>query len=155
MKKSIFSILCVLILGIATGCGDKKMITAEEFKTKMEDKGYSVQDATAQFAEYDFINKVYIAMSRDSSYQIEFYTLSNNEKAIEFFNNNKSIFENTKAGSGKEIETSSSMGNNAKYTLNVNNKYKVVSRIDNTVVFADEEDSHKSEIKDVIKELGY
>ena len=37
----------------------------------------------------------YIAINNDRQYQVEFYTLTNDEKAVYFYNTNKTIFENT------------------------------------------------------------
>jgi hypothetical protein len=138
---------------MVTGCGNKTAITSSDFKTRMEAKGYIVQDATNQFSDYDYITQVYIALSSDYAYQIEFYELSNSDNASSFFNTNKSIFENSKSSSASE--TSVSTANNAKYTLTTNGQFKVVSRIDNTVIYLNVSESYKSTIKDVLKDLGY
>ena len=98
-------------------------------------------------------NQVYIAISSDSTYQIEFYELSDSDYASSFFNNNKKTFEDSK--SSGSAETSVSAGNNAKYTLTTNGKFKVVSRIDNTVIYLNVDDDYKSSVKDVLKDLGY
>lgn len=120
--------LCFVMLFMVTGCGNKTAITSSDFKTKMEAKGYTVQDATSQFSGYDYVTQVYIALSSDSAYQIELYELSDNDNASSFFNNNKTNFESSKSSSA--AETSVSAGNNAKYTLTTNGQFKVVSRID-------------------------
>lgn len=104
-------------------------------------------------ASYDYITKVYLAINSSSEYQIEFYELSNSDYASSFYNNNKSIFEKSKSSSN--VETSISSGNNSKYTLTTNRKYKVVSRIDNTIIYVNADEGFKTEIKDLLKELGY
>lgn len=119
----------------------------------METNGYTVQDATNQMKEYNYIKQVYIALSNDATYQIEFYELSNNDYASGFYNNNKSIFENSKSSSASE--TSVSLGNNAKYTLTTNGKYKVISRINNTVIYLNVDEKYKSMVKDILDKLGY
>ena len=153
LKGFVLGILCFVMLFMVTGCGSKTALTSSDFKTKMEAKEYTVQDATSQFSDYDYVSQVYIALSSDSKYQIEFYELSDNDNASSFFNNNKSIFENSKSSNASE--TSESMGNYAKYTLTTNGQFKVVSKIDNTVVYLNVPDSYKSTIKDVLKDLGY
>jgi len=158
MKKRIIGIIAVLItmvlLIVLTGCStNKTAIAISDFEEKMKGKGYTIQDATQQFSEYDYVKRVSLALSDDLSYQIEFYELADEDSAVSFFNNNKAIFENSK-GSGSS-ETSTSMGNNSKYTLTTNGKYKVVSRIDNTVIYLNVDEEYKDTVKDLLEELGY
>jgi len=153
IKKVVLSFICFVILFTLTGCGDKVALTPEEFKNKMEFKEFSIQDATSQMSDYDYIEQVYLAISKDSSYQIEFYELSDNDYAMAFFNNNKEIFEDSKSSSTSE--TSVSIGNNNKYTLTTDGSYKVVSRIDNTVIYVNVYKDYKETVKDILDELGY
>ncbi len=146
-------VLSFLVLFTVTGCGNKTAISAEDFKTKLEDKGYSIQDASNQFNDDTQVQKVYLAIDSDSKYQIEFYEFDNEENATEFFNLNKHNFENTKTVT--VYEASSSVGNHSKYTLISNNKYKVVSRIGNTAIYLDVDDSYKEDVKKLLKELDY
>ena len=133
---------------------EKTSITASDFYTIMSQKGYSVQDANSQFADYDYVSQAYIALSNDDDFQIEFYELIDDSYATSFYNNNKSIFESLK---GKDVsaETSAELKNYSKYTLSANGKYMVVSRIDNTVVYVDVDDSYKNNVKSILDELGY
>lgn len=153
VKCFMMGVLCFVVLFTLTGCGNKTSITSDDFKNKMESNGYTVQDATNQMASYDYIKKVYIAISNDSTYQIEFYELSDSDYATSFFNNNKSIFEDSK--SSVSTETSVNLGNHNKYSLTANDKFKVVSRIDNTVVYLDVDENYKSSVKDILDDLGY
>lgn len=152
-KNVISLIVCFIAVLTVTGCKDKKSITADEFKNTMESNDYIVQEATDQFSEYDYVKKVYIALSSDSSYQIEFYQLSDEDYATSFYNNNKSIFEKSK--SSKNSETSVSMSNYSKYTLQTNGKYKVISRIGNTAIYLNVDTEYKADVKSILKELGY
>ena len=152
-KNVISLIVCFIAVLTVTGCKDKKSITADEFKNTMESNDYIVQEATDQFSEYDYVKKVYIALSSDSSYQIEFYQLSDEDYATSFYNNNKSIFEKSK--SSKNSETSVSMANYSKYTLQTNGKYKVISRIGNTAIYLNVDTEYKADVKSILKELGY
>lgn len=153
VKQLLMGLMCFVVLFTLTGCGNKTAITSDDFKSKMESSGYTVQEATNQMSDYDYIKQVYIAISSDSTYQIEFYELSDNDYASSFFNNNKKTFEDSK--SSGSTETSVSVGNNEKYTLTNNGKFKVVSRIDNTVIYLNVDDNYKSSVKDVLKNLGY
>lgn len=144
---SIFSIISI------TGCQNKNAITTDTFKTKIEDLGYVLQDVKSQFSEYDYIKEAYIAADSNYNYQIEFYILEDEENAKNFYENNKTIFENSKTRNS--AYTSVDVKNYAKYTLATNNEYKVVSRIDNTVIFTDSDSKYKDDINKILKKLGY
>jgi hypothetical protein len=161
-KPVIIAIIAVVIVVAIAGMifvnlnklnKEKISITASSFYTTMSQKGYSVQDASSQFSGYNYVKQVYIAVSEDYSYQIEFYELLDDSYATSFYNNNKSIFESSKGNAS--TETSASLKNYAKYTLTSNGKYMVVSRIDNTVIYVDIDDNYKENVKDILNEIGY
>lgn len=153
MNKLMSIIACLALIFSLAGCGNKKAITVDEFQSIMSDEGYTVQNAKDQFSEYEYVKDVYIAIDNSSSEQIEFYQLSDDDNAVSFFNNNKQIFEKSK--SANSTETSVSIGNNSKYTLTTNGKYKIVSRIDNTVIYADVNEQYKNQVNNILKKLGY
>ena len=149
----------VAIVGVIIGITfvnlnkEKTSITASSFYTTMSQKGYSVQDASSQFSDYNYVKQAYIAASKDLSYQIEFYELLDDSYATSFYNNNKSIFESSKGNAS--AETSVGLKNYSKYTLSSNGEYMVVSRIDNTVIYVKVDDSYKDTVKAILDELGY
>lgn len=160
-KKTIIIIIAIvsvllitLVIGLFALLGKtKNPITAEEFKSKMEEKEYITGDATQQYDEYGYVKKVYIAASKDRTYQIEFYVLEDNDYATSFYNTSKNIFENSKGSVFSR--TNVNLKNSSKYTLSANGEYKVVSKIDNTVIYVDTEDTNRDIIKEILKELGY
>ena len=158
-KPLVIVLVVILILAIILGIvfvslnKEKTSISANDFKSSMQGKGYIIQDATSQFSSYDYIEQVYLAISNEYSYQIEFYVLSDEAYATSFYNNNKSNFESSKGDVA--AETNASLKNYSKYTLSSNNKYSVVSRIDNTVIYLNVDSSYKDTVKDLLDELGY
>lgn len=159
MKKPIIIaivivVILIAIIGIvfANLNKEKISITAESFKSSMEQKGYRITNANSQFSEYDYVKQVYIASSSDYSFQIEFYEFTDENYAMSFYTNNKSIFE---ASKGNSAETSVSLKNYSKYTLSSNGKYMVVSRIDNTAIYVDVDDNYRDTVKAILDELGY
>lgn len=154
MKKFGNLIACITMIVTAilmTGCGNKEAISSSEFKSIMGSKGYDVQDATSQFSAYDYVKQVYIALNDE--YQIEFYELSDEDKAVSFFETNKTIFEDSKSSTSSQVSTS--IGNHSKYALSSDESYKVVSRIDNTVIYLNVDEEYKDEVKDLLEDLGY
>ena len=143
--------MVVFILMLSTGCKNKKEMFIEDFKKKMESNGYYVQEVTNQFSNYNYINKVYIAQSKDKTFQIEFYSMNNDESAISFYEHNKSILESNVTSS----KTSVNVANYMKFSQTSNGKYSVVSRIGKSVLYVNANDKYKTEIKKVLNELGY
>lgn len=163
-KKGLFIglgiLIFVLIILIVLFCTmfaklnkEKESITAEDFKVKMQEKGYEIYDATSQFANYSYVKKVYIAVSNDQTYKIEFYEMSDDENAISFYNNNKSIFESYKGNTVSEGSTN--LKNYSKYNLTSNGKYYVISRINNTAAYVNSDSNYKDNINSVLNDLGY
>lgn len=153
VKTLTISVLCMVLVLLLTGCGTKEPITSDDFKTKMEDKGYEVINPM-HFTEYiPEIEMVYTAQNKDKSYEITYYQIDNDDNAKEIYNGIKNDYEKLK--SGTVVETNVDLKNNNKYTLQNDGQYKVVSRIDNTIIFLDVTDSHKKEVKDILNYLGY
>lgn len=144
-----FLFVAVLIL---TGCS-KTALTPEYFKTKMSSKGYRVVDVTSQYSSQIALKTGYIAIKPDDSYQMEFYELVDDGVATSMFNNNKNIFENSKATSSAETSVNGSNFN--KYTLSTGGQYKVVCRVDNTLLYLNVPSKYKDDIKKVLDDLGY
>ncbi len=134
---------------------DKQAISASEFKTLMEQKGYSILDATDQFKSYEKIKQVYVAMSTDYSYKIEFYEVEDDAYATSFYNTNRYTFRTSKSDSDEETENNGEIENYSKYTLTSDTNYKLVTRINNTIIYADVNIDDKDNVENVLKELGY
>lgn len=164
MKKSTIIVIAIImavvaVLAIVAGVifmgmnKEKTPITASEFSTTVQEKGFEVQDVSDMYGEYDHIEKVIIAAKDNFSYQIEFYEMGDEDGAVNFYNTNKAIFELSKGNSS--AETSVSLKNYAKYTLSSGGKYMVVSRIDNTVVYVAVDSQYKDAVSEVLKAIGY
>lgn len=155
MKKKFLkvSLLLLLVCVFVCGCGNKKAITVDQFNDKMTKNEYTMVDAKDQFSQYDYVQDVYIAVDKTTKYQIEFYVLGSTENAASFVETNRKIFEDEKTS--PNAETDIKAANYEKYTLSSNKKYKVLSRIDNTVIYVNVSDKYKDEVNKVLKELGY
>ena len=157
----ILIIVAIIIIGaVVTGIvvinkhKNKEPITVESFKNTMQEKNYEVYDVKdSLFSDFDQIEKAYIAIKGNDIYQIEFYKLRSEDDAVYIYNINKTKFEAYKSSSS--IETTTSIGNNSKYTLTTNDKYKVISRVADTAIYLDVDTEYKDEVKAILKELGY
>ena len=160
MKKGVIIaliIIAVIVIGvgvlIASINKEKVAITADTFKTTMEERGYIVSDVTSQFAQYvDYITTAYVAQEGED-YQIEFYELSNLDNATNFYNTNRAKFESQKGNASSSYNVS--MKNYSTYSITTNGKYKFISRVDNTVIYLDVDTKYEDSVKEIIKEFGY
>ena len=153
MKKFKFILILLICTVVLVGCGSKKAIDSNAFKDLMSESEFVVYDVKYQFDTYDQISEAYVALEKDGNYQIEFYITDTNESAISFYNNNKEIFESSKGSTA--VYTNVDLNNNNKYTLSTGGKYKLLSRIDNTVIYLDVDSKYKDEVNKILKKLGY
>ena len=149
----VVAVALLVVGGIFLFAPNKVALTSNDFKTRLEEKNYIVEDATYQSTDDDNINEMYIATSEDGAYKLEFYILENADYAKMFYNVNKEASEKAKGSSYSQSNIS--LKNYSKYSLSSNNKYKVISRVDNTVIYANVDDEYKEVIKDLLKEIGY
>jgi len=145
----------VMVILISSIAKPKESISAEEFKNFMEEKDYVVSDATEQFANYDFVKKVYIAQDLDDDYQIEFYELEDESDAEDFYVTNSTNFDKYKENANVKVSSNVSGPNYHIYKLGTADSYKSVIIIDETGVFVDIDDDDAEEVKEVLKELKY
>lgn len=152
VKASSLSVVLVAMMLFFTGCS-KTSVTNDSFEALANEKGLIIVDATEQFADYDFIEKVTLAVSDDNSYQFEFYVFSDESYAQNFFNENKGTFEQAATGNFKANSLSGK--NYSKYTVTNDNEYMFLEYIDGTALYIHVNKTYKNEAKDFIKGLGY
>ena len=142
MKKII--IICLLLLTL--GCS-KNSISTKEFKSTMRNNDYYVISIKDQFASYNYITEALLA--RKDSINVEFYVMSDNDNAKAFYDYNKDVIEAYKMNDSKYKETST------KYILSTDEKYMVISLIDNTCIYVDTNIENKDKVNSILKKLGY
>lgn len=160
MKKGLKIVLLIILLLVIAAAvvflvvidKEKESMTAGEFYDEMEDEGYVLVDVTSQYASYG-IDEAYLAVEPNNEYQIEFYELSNESKAISMFESNKEYFED-RAGSTRS-KTSYGIGNYDVYSLTSNGDFMYLCRVDNTLLYVDVDDRYKDEVREIIDELDY
>ena len=154
MNKKVLTILLFLItVCCLTGCGNKKAITIDEYKDIMSTNSFVLNNAKNRISVNSNIKDIYIAANPKDNYQIEFYVLESVDTAKIFFSENKTRF--SKEVGKNKIETKSKKGNSEKYTVTSLGQYRLVSRIENTVIYLDTRESNKKKVDEILKELGY
>lgn len=160
MKKAVFFgkavallLMMSLMFTMLTGCGSKKSVTTEEFMTAAGESGLQCVDVKEQFKDYDFITEATIAAASDFSYQVEFYVFSDSSQAQSFYVNNKTNFDLNKGSVYTDVSTSGK--NYARYALNSGDRYMFVAYVDNTVIYADTDQTHKANVEALVDALKY
>ena len=151
-KIGLLCLMLLLVMITLTGCFTKESITADDFKTRMEELGYVVNDVSSQ-NNMSYIKSIYLAVDSDEKYQIEFYELKSEDWAEYLFDQNVEDVENAK-GSGSTYVSISGQ-NYCRYTQGGNGEYWVLSYIDNTFVFVHVSDEFKEDVKGALEAIGY
>ena len=152
--KSLLAILIGVLLIVAlTGCFSKQALTSDEFSSKMQGLGFSIVDASAQYSQFDHINKVLLAVDPTTSFQIEFYDINSDSNALGVYNTNFSTMENSR-GSSSSYSTVS-MGNYNRATQESNGEYWVLSRVSSTFVYVHSDVANKASINSALDTIGY
>jgi len=154
MKRKTIILLALLLIMTLTlsACSlmkPKTVLTPEEFKTKMETAGLTVEDATDQFNE-ETLELLLIAYNDD--YQIEFYVMDTDANAEQAFAGNVQNFEEL---SGVKSTTKTNGSNFNTFVMTLDDKYAIVSRVGNTFVYIDEQTEDRDAIRELMKTLGY
>lgn len=153
LKTSALIFLCLLTAFSFGGCAKKEPITSQMFSDTMTQNGYTIVDIKEQYSDIEFITEAYLAVDESESYQIEFYVLTDNDRAENMFEGNKQEYEQNKGSS--YTGNSYNVGNHSKYTLTADGMYVLISRIDNTMIFVKSAADYKDAVNDAVDVLGY
>ena len=153
MKKRLLLFLTFLFsVFLVTGCGTKTALEPNDFVDLIEQNGFKTTNVKEQFSAYSQIQNAFVAQDTGMRYQLEYYQLDTEENAKKFFDGNKDIFEKMKnIKSHGEVN----LGNYQQFTQDTDTAYSLLSRIDNTVIYANVKIEYKDEVKKIIKKLGY
>ena len=150
MKKFLLMLLVISLAILTTGCMTREKLTPYEFKANLEKKGFIVSDQTLTKSDQT-ITSYYVATTSEQKYNIEYYELNNEMTAQGIYLKYKEQMITT----GAQVSTEVNLGNSEKYVDNYNGKYRVASRVANTVIWIDANIEYQEEIKSLLREIGY
>jgi len=144
----------ILVLSLSlSSCKKMTPTTADAFTTTMTSLGYTVVDTTDELESDQKLDIESMYIASKGEVQFAFIVCSSTNKAMHMYTSSLESFEDKETNSN--LSTSVSFGNHSKCTLDNGEEYMVFSRIDDTCVIVEADNAKKSEIKDVLKELGY
>lgn len=147
-KAVLSAFMCLAVLVLFTGCKDKTVITIDDFKSKMEDKGYVTTVGDDSSSDL----YTYCEAAKDEDYSVVFFDFKELEEAKKAFDEAKSSVDEASVKIGA---VSVSAANYSKYSLTADGEYIVLTRVEKTMLWVQADKQYKSEIKDIIDELGY
>ena len=145
--------VCLIFVLALTACASKTALTAEEFSSKATALNLKVQDYSADYSGYDYINSVSTAYADDGSsvlWSADFIVADSSDKAGGMFENNKSTFESVN-GTAASVST----GDFNTYERNGGGKFMYLGRVGATLLYIDVAEQYKADAKKLIEAMGY
>lgn len=149
-------LIAVLLCAFLTACGEKTATTVIDFEKTMSDKGFNVNVSAPE------TSPAITAVAKNEGYEIYFYEFqaaegeesgTSTEYATRIYESIKNDFDNKENSKLMKVELT--MPTYAYYHFIASDKYYIVSRIGNTVMFANTSDEYTEEVKALFEELGY
>ena len=145
--KSSFLIIMILLL---SACGMKSVLHEKEFKEFFKDKEYVIMDVDEKVNSSDVVNAI-VSIKDDDSYKIEYYLFKNTTSAKVVYYNNRDAIKESNEGVLKEITGK----NYEKFSFSNDESFKVVERVEDTLIFINTEKKYKNEIERLLESMGY
>ncbi len=158
MKKLNVCLYSLLALFLFSGCimfeNDMNPLTAEQFKTIMEEKGLAINDQTEALNDPAFQN-AYVAFDEEK-YSFEYYVMNSEIYAENVYNH---LVERAKAAykgkNGAVIKSFEGISKDSFEASAPDFYYVKAIRLQNTVFYVTAYSDSKDEAIQLIKELGY
>lgn len=160
IKRILTIIIIVFCTFIMTGCGEKKVITAEHFINYMQEKGFDAVDLIDNLS-YPLTGAKNACYSTNNAQNttLSFIVFDNQENAKHYYESTVTDFA---SDANERYDTSEDdvkitdykKANYEKYILQTNHSYISVTRVDNTVL-AVQTTANKKALMGYVDELGY
>ena len=152
MKKILLYVAGVLMLFTLTGCS-KTSMTTEQVKSLASGHSYNAVDVLSQYSEVEQIKEATVIQGDNGNWQVEFYVLDTVDSAIGMYNTNVTGFDEFDTGTKAKATVNGK--NYGTYSLTTTDKYRYLSRVENTLLYVDVDVKYNDEVKTFIDELGY
>lgn len=154
MKKISRIILIMGAVLLLTGCMqvDKEAMTAKEFKSSMEDQGFTVIDET-ESGDGDY-QAIYTATDEEK-YSFEYYFMKSDTAATTVYDYARNNLETQYSEDDTVVIIETSNDYQAEYSVTASDYYCFVARVDNSVLYVTACAEYKDDTDDILKNLGY
>ena len=148
---AIFGIV-VIVKSVKAKSGYKE-ITPEQYISIVKKEGYNINDITNSLTSYSYIKNAVMAVSKDGSYEIEYYKFEDEDSAFNFLDNKKMAISMLVGENG--IFQDEDNDKYAKYSRETDTYYCIVFKIGTTVICSDVRVAQKDDVNKVLSKLGY
>ena len=149
MKRIIaLAILMVVAVIALTGCSPLEVISANEFISRMEARGYVVEDASGMVADNITMHAV-----ETEAFILEFLVFETEANARVAFNNVQRMFEDGRGSASSH--SSSSAANFSRFRQTTEGRFEIVTRVENTLLIAQTSSDNRSDVEAIFDSLGY
>lgn len=156
--KDLRKVICVMMvtgLIFATGCGEEKVaVEPTTFISTMKEAGADVNDQTETMEKISSATSVQVAYMEEQ-YQIEYYEFGEETDASYLYSASVEQLEDAAEAASGVTKTNVNTGSHGKYTISMDGKYVVVSKIGNTVMYATATSDYKDTVKELLEQMGY
>lgn len=159
IKKTVKLLMCmVLIATTLVGCvkvsfskKESVPMTATEFKTQMEEKGFTVTDQTDSAADSTY-QEIYVAVEEEK-YSFEYYFMKDPNAAEVVYQYAVSNLNNTYKEDEKALIVEAVEDTTANYNVSADDYYCEVIKKENTVLYVTAYSDYKEDAQKIIAEL--
>lgn len=157
-KRSMWIIILAFVLALALPFAimifapNRSPLTAEEFTQRMEAEGFVVEDVlhTVELEGGSY----YLRVHQTGVFFMEFAVFFSDSAAQRAYSG--LVFDVQRAAAGMSTATTQmGFANYNRFTLTAGGEYFVVSRIGNTVLFAQTSTGNRAPMNELLRELGY
>ena len=148
MKKLLLVLLSLICILPLAGCLKKEAINPDVFSQELENRGYSIDVIYDNYWETGLR-----ASNPESNINFELFIFDSINTSKNRFINLKIKIDNIR--STKSVRTEINGLNYNSYTLNNYSKYYYLVRVDERILYGNGDSDYKSEIKEIMKSLGY
>ncbi len=151
--KRLIALLVVLSLSVClVACGASRTAqTADGFSEIMKNAGFEIYDAVETEATFEWATNVLFALG--DNYQIEFYETESAETAQSAFRELKKTLDSEH--NTRTLALSKTLNDYNYYAFNSGEEFFLIAGIDNTLIACTSDKQYRSEILDLVDELGY
>ena len=152
MKRIICAVLVLVLALSLVACSPREVISAEEFVSRMEGAGHTVEDFTSLLGGDDSgATAAFIADC--GAFETEFFVFETEAQAQAIYNQIQREFENMRGNVSSHTEVN--VSNYSRFRQTSDGMFKVVSRVENTMVVVVTDSDNQSDVDAVLDLLGY
>ncbi len=129
-------------------------MTAKQFKTTMEGKGFTVTDEIESANGDRSYQNIYVAADLEK-YSFEYYFMTDKESAKNVYSTAASNLDKTYKNDSSAVIIANESDDSARYEVSASDYYCVAWQNKNAVLYMTAYIDYKEEAKSILKDLGY